>query len=160
MGKRRVCQTPSVRQFPTRIVSHQDLPGYEQKLHLRPTAPEAQTCRRCPRRSLQSRQQSQRTLAISQEPCPFHGNDRYMADRPRTLQSIRTLERACSRETNRLVRIRMLGGVGGSRSNAGPFPIPLFCAIPRASRFRSIGHSNLRSLLPGVSRSVIQSEIL
>jgi hypothetical protein len=28
--------------------------------------------------------------------------------------------------SNRLVRIRMLGGVGGSRSNAGPIPIPLF----------------------------------
>ena len=26
--------------------------------------------------------------------------------------------------TNRLVRIRMLGGVEGPRSNAGPIPIP------------------------------------
>ncbi len=39
MGKHRVCRLPSVRQFPTRMVSHQDLPGYEQKLHLRPTTP-------------------------------------------------------------------------------------------------------------------------
>ena len=31
------------------------------------------------------------------------------------VQSIRTMERACSQEMNRLVRIRMLGGVGGAR---------------------------------------------
>jgi len=37
MGKRRVCRLPSERHSPTRMYSHQDLPGYEQKLHLRPT---------------------------------------------------------------------------------------------------------------------------
>lgn len=39
MGKRRVYRLPSVRHCPTRMVSHQDRTGYEQKSHLRPTTP-------------------------------------------------------------------------------------------------------------------------
>ena len=46
MGKRRVCRQPSVRHFPTRMVSHQDLPGDEQKSHLRPIAPGERACQR------------------------------------------------------------------------------------------------------------------
>ena len=46
-----------------------------------------------------------------------------LARSPRTVQSRREMERACSKETNRLVRIRMLGGVGGVRSNAAPIPM-------------------------------------
>ena len=41
----------------------------------------------------------------------------------RTGESLRPLEHACSLEANRLVRTRMLGGVGGVRSNAAPIPI-------------------------------------
>jgi hypothetical protein len=33
------------------------------------------------------------------------------------------MDRVCSKASNRLVRIRMLGGVGGVRSNAAPIPM-------------------------------------
>ena len=46
MGKLRVCRPPSERHFPTRMVSHQDLPGDEQKSHLRPIAPGERACQR------------------------------------------------------------------------------------------------------------------
>ncbi len=48
---------------------------------------------------------------------PYHTTDRFM-------------ERACSHKTKRLVRTRMLGVVGGVRSNAAPIPIALlFCCV-------------------------------
>jgi hypothetical protein len=38
----------------------------------------------------------------------------------------RAVAEVCTVETNRLVRTRMLGGVGGSRSNPGPIPMAWF----------------------------------
>src|SRR3989304_8728208 len=46
-----------------------------------------------------------------------------------TGESIRDLEQAYCQEANRLVRTRLLGGVGGVRSNAAPIPI-LRCWVP------------------------------
>ena len=57
------------------------------------------------------------------------GHDHAMVDEDRVIQSIEGMERACFQETNRLVRIRMLGGVAGVRSNAAPMPIAWFCRI-------------------------------
>ena len=51
------------------------------------------------------------------------GHDHAMVDEDRVIQSIEGMERACFQEANRLVRIRMLGGVAGVRSNAAPMPI-------------------------------------
>ena len=52
---------------------------------------------------------------------------RSSSDRPRclrrTTQPEDSLGRACSASSNRLVRTRMCGGVGGVRSNAAPIPI-------------------------------------
>ena len=56
----------------------------------------------------------------------LNGHDHAMVDEDRVIQSIESMERACFQETNRLVRIRMLGGVAGVRSNAAPMPIRLF----------------------------------
>ena len=39
------------------------------------------------------------------------------------------MERVCSQAVNRLVRTRMLGGVGGVRRE--PAPIPIHIVIPR-----------------------------
>lgn len=39
---------------------------------------------------------------------------------------VRHLEQACSQQSNRLMRTRMLGGVGGVRRNPAPIPIILF----------------------------------
>ena len=39
------------------------------------------------------------------------------------------MERACFQETNRLVRIRMLGGVGGRPGNRAPIPISLLFVV-------------------------------
>ena len=50
------------------------------------------------------------------------GHDHAMVDEDRVIQSIEGMERACFQETNRLVRIRMLGGVGGSPGQPGPYP--------------------------------------
>ena len=44
-------------------------------------------------------------------------------------QSVRDLDEAYCKEPNRLVRTRMLGGVGGPRSNPGPYPDALFVQI-------------------------------
>ena len=55
------------------------------------------------------------------------GHDHAMVGGDRIIQSIEGMERACFQETNRLVRIRMLGGVAGVRSNAAPMPIALIC---------------------------------
>ena len=59
------------------------------------------------------------------------GHDHAMVDEDRVIQSIEGMERACFQETNRLVRIRMLGGVAGVRSNAAPMPIGLLRTFPR-----------------------------
>ncbi len=50
------------------------------------------------------------------------GHDHAVVDGDRVIQSIEGMERACFQEANRLVRIRMLGGVAGVRSNPGPYP--------------------------------------
>jgi hypothetical protein len=47
------------------------------------------------------------------------GHDHAMVDGDRVIQSIESMERACFQETNRVVRIHMLGGVGGQ---PGPYP--------------------------------------
>src|SRR4030067_2220388 len=57
-----------------------------------------------------------------------HGSDAYRHHRgipteTRTGESRRPLAQVCSQAANRLVRTRMLGGVGGVRSNAAPIPI-------------------------------------
>jgi hypothetical protein len=57
------------------------------------------------------------------------GNDHTMVDGDRIIHSIEGMERACFQETNRLVRIHMLGGVAGGRSNAAPMPMVWFCPI-------------------------------
>jgi len=56
----------------------------------------------------------------------LNGHDHAMVGGDRIIQSIEGMERACFQETNRLVRIRMLGGVAGVRSNAAPMPIGWF----------------------------------
>ena len=91
--------------------------------------PETQTTWRPHLRSDQSRKQSQRPMAHVTEPGHLDGHDHPMADRLRNIQSIQGMERACSQETNRLVRIRMLGGVAGVRRNPAPMPIGLFVFI-------------------------------
>ena len=60
---------------------------------------------------------------VSNRGCPTNGC------RTRIVQSVRKVERACSKTTNRLVRIRMLGGVGGVRRNPAPIPITLLFGV-------------------------------
>ena len=50
-----------------------------------------------------------------------------VARRSRFIQSVRKMEQACFKEMNRLVRTRMLGGVGGARRKPAPIPIALLC---------------------------------
>ena len=57
------------------------------------------------------------------------GDVQLMVSRTEIVQSVRKVERACSQTTNRLVRIRMLGGVGGVRRNPTPIPIALLCPV-------------------------------
>ena len=83
---------------------------------------ETQTTWRPHRRSDQPRKQSQRPMAHVTKLGHLHGHDNPVANRLRTIQSIKGVERACFQETNRLVRIRMLGGVGGSPGQPGPYP--------------------------------------
>jgi hypothetical protein len=52
-----------------------------------------------------------------------YGNDQTVAVGPGTCVSQISLERACSSATNRLVRTRMLGGVGAGRGNPPGYPI-------------------------------------
>ncbi|MFN7892122.1 MAG: hypothetical protein ACK5OC_17640, partial [Pirellula sp.] len=71
----------------------------------------------------------------------LNGHDHAMVGGDRIIQSIEGMERACFQETNRLVRIRMLGGVGGVRSNAAPMPIGLLSGILRlVNYYDSSGH--------------------
>ena len=48
-----------------------------------------------------------------------------VARRSGFIQSVRKMEQACFKEMNRLVRTRMLGGVGGARRKPAPIPITL-----------------------------------
>ena len=50
-------------------------------------------------------------------------NDAPEPQRVRIAESLRDLEQACCQETHRLVRPRMLGGVGGAPGNRAPIPI-------------------------------------
>ena len=56
-----------------------------------------------------------------------------VARRSGFIQSVRKMEQACFKEMNRLVRTRMLGGVGGARRKPAPIPIVLLCAAPSSS---------------------------
>ena len=57
--------------------------------------------------------------------CRSDGHDEAMVSRSRFVQSVREMERVCSQAVNRLVRTRMLGGVGGARCKPAPIPIAL-----------------------------------
>ena len=48
-----------------------------------------------------------------------------VARRSGFIQSVRKMEQACFKEMNRLMRTRMLGGVGGVRRKPAPIPIVL-----------------------------------
>ena len=50
----------------------------------------------------------------------------------RTGEFVRNLEQACSQQSNRLMRTRMLGGVGGVRRNPAPIPITSFVWAPKS----------------------------
>ena len=52
-----------------------------------------------------------------------------MACRSGFIQSVRKMEQACFKEMNRLVRTRMLGGVGGARRKPAPIPIVLLFRV-------------------------------
>ena len=52
-----------------------------------------------------------------------------VARRSGFIQSVRKMEQACFKEMNRLVRTRMLGGVGGARRKPAPIPIVLLSDI-------------------------------
>jgi len=67
------------------------------------------------------------------KPCIKHS--RWTISRRRTGESIRYLEQAHCTETNRLVRTRMLGGVGGVPSNPAPIPIMVLwlCCVWRSN---------------------------
>ena len=60
-----------------------------------------------------------------------------------SIQSVRKMEQACFKEMNRLVRTRMLGGVGGARRKPAPIPIVLLYAnlIPALTFSASEHHS-------------------
>ena len=81
------------------------------------------TTRRSPSSSDPTRSQSQRLLAHGEIHCQRRGTEQRMAARPRTAQHEVTLGRACSASSNRLVRTRMLGGVGRVPGNGHPYPI-------------------------------------
>ncbi len=75
------------------------------------------------RRSCTPWHQPQSLLASRQDVRWPHGNDQTVVVGPRTCVSQIPLERACSSATNRLVRTRMLGGVGAGRGNPSGYPI-------------------------------------
>ena len=66
-----------------------------------------------------------------------------VARRSGFIQSVRKMEQACFKEMNRLVRTRMLGGVGGARRKPAPIPIVLLYAnlIPALTFSASEHHS-------------------
>ena len=63
------------------------------------------------------------------------------------------MEQACSTKANRLVRIRILGGVGGVPGNRAPIPIVLLSRALRASIIPhpdlSVGQASWESLVCG-----------
>ena len=69
------------------------------------------------------RSQSQGLLAHAQDHCQRRGAEQCVACRTRTAQHEDSLGTACSTSRNRLVRTRMLGGVGRVTSDGGPYPI-------------------------------------
>ena len=52
-----------------------------------------------------------------------------VARRSGFIQSVRKMEQACFKEMNRLVRTRMLGGVGGARRKPAPIPIAMLSDV-------------------------------
>jgi hypothetical protein len=64
------------------------------------------------------------------------GHDHAMVDGDRVIQAIEGMERACFQETNRLMRIRMLGGVGGAPGKSGPYPDPFVTPFLFSDRSR------------------------
>ena len=69
------------------------------------------------------RSQSQGLLAHGQDHCQRRGAEQCVACRTRTAQHEDSLGTACSTSRNRLVRTRMLGGVGRVTGDGGPYPI-------------------------------------
>ena len=56
-----------------------------------------------------------------------------VARRSGFIQSVRKMEQACFKEMNRLVRTRILGGVGGARRKPAPIPIALILIMASLS---------------------------
>ena len=67
---------------------------------------------------------SPRLLAHGQDHCQWRGTDQRVACRTGTAKHEDTLGRACSASSNRLVRTRMLGGVGRAVSDGRPSSLP------------------------------------
>ncbi len=79
---------------------------------------------------------SKSVLLLASTVVCLQANSPYGDQSDRALAAIQWLESWRQREDlklvfNRLVRIRMLGGVGGSRSNPGPIPIRWFVDFVR-----------------------------
>ena len=58
------------------------------------------------------------------------------------------MEQACFKEMNRLVRTRMLGGVGGARRKPAPIPIAWLSSVAPESRIAISGNPVKEFLLP------------
>ena len=69
------------------------------------------------------------TMAFIQNAGCSNRDVKPVARRSGFIQSVRKMEQACFKEMNRLVRTRMLGGVGGARRKPAPIPIVLLFAV-------------------------------
>ena len=76
-----------------------------------------------PRQADPTRQDSQRSVAHGQDDCEWCRYDECLVILARCLESEDSLGKTCSSSWNRLVRTRMLGGVGRTVSNGRPYPI-------------------------------------
>ena len=83
-----------------------------------------------PRQADPTRQDSQRSVAHGQDDCEWCRYDECLVILARCLESEDSLGKTCSSSWNRLVRTRMLGGVGRTVSNDRPYPISYFRLPP------------------------------
>src|SRR6056297_863482 len=75
-----------------------------------------------------ARSESQRPLAHGQDHCQWGRDDERLVARARDVEPQITLGGTCSASPNRLVRTRLLGGVGRASRKGRPYPISVVTA--------------------------------
>src|SRR6056297_610856 len=95
-----------------------------------------------------ARSESQRPLAHGQDHCQWGRDDERLVARARDVEPQITLGGTCSASPNRLVRTRLLGGVGRASRKGRPYPISHSYCVPSCRRIEPSTSDSISGFRP------------